>query len=127
MHSADRNRHSQRQRRGSDTYTPWRIIAVLPLSIFSQWYAKAITTSVVDCIERFVGISSGPPVAISDMAFFFFSLVSSNTDCKDSAKLWPVLLVASEENMQVGQWGTYNWLNNDYYPTHTQKSHLSLP
>lgn len=72
MHSADRNRHSQRQRRGSDTYTPWRIIAVLPLSIFSQWYAKAITTSVVDCIERFVGISSGPPVAISDMAFFFF-------------------------------------------------------
>lgn len=86
----------------------------------------------MDCIERFVGISSGPPVAISDMAAgsisFFFPLASSNTDCKDSAKLWPVLLVASEENMQVGQWGTYDWLNNDYYPTHTQeKSHLSLP
>lgn len=48
--------------------TPWSIIAALPLSIFSQWYAKAITTSDVDCIERFVGIPSGPPVAISDKA-----------------------------------------------------------
>ena len=62
------------------------------------------------------------------MAFFFFSLLSSNTDCKDSAKLWPVLLVASEENMQVGQRDTYDWLNSDDYSTDTQeKSHLSLP
>lgn len=57
---------------------------LLPLSIFSQWYAKAITTSDVGCIERFVGISSGPPAAISDMAAgssLFFSLTSSSLKC----------------------------------------------